>query len=139
MMFWAGLLRSLALLTVSVLLLSACTPTGTGPSEEEKEPHYLAGKDRITTLDYKGAIESFEKALQVNPRSAAAHFELATLFDTREEDPAAAIYHYQHFLLLRSGDQKADLARARIVTCKQALAQSVMLGPVTAQVQRQLE
>jgi LysM repeat protein len=139
MIFPPGLLRSLALLALTVLLLSACAPSSTGPSDEEKEPLFLAGKERVTTLDYKGAIESFEKALQVNPRSAAAHFELATLFDTREDDPAAAIYHYQQFLLLRPGAQKAYLARARILMCKQALAQTVMLGPLTDKVQRQLE
>ena len=137
-MFWAGLFRAMMVLAVCVVL-SGCTPTGAGPSEEEKEPHFLAGKSRISTLDYKGAIDCFEKALQVNPQSAAAHFELAWLFDVKEVDPAAAIYHYDHYLKLRPHADNADLAKERIGMCKQALAQSVTLGPVTERVQRQFE
>lgn len=131
--------RTFALLLSLGLLVGGCNPTGPGPSDEQKEPHYLAGKERVSTLDYKGAIESFDKALQVNPSSAAAHFELACLYDTKEPDPAAAIYHYEHFLQLRADAPNADLAKARILICKQALASSVMLGPVTDKVQRQLE
>lgn len=139
MTFWARCSRHLALLLSLGLLVCGCNPSGPGPSDEQKEPHYLAGKELASTLDYKGAIESFEKALQVNPGSAAAHFELGCLYDTKEPDPAAAIYHYEHFLRLRADSPNADLARARIPICKQALASSVMLGPVTEKVQRQLE
>ena len=41
-------------------------------------------------MDYKGAIESFSKALEVNPRSAKAHFELGWLYEEKDPDPAAA-------------------------------------------------
>jgi LysM repeat protein len=127
------------LLVVWALLLSGCGPSGSGASDEEKEPHFLAGKERISTLDWNGAIESFEKALQANPRSGAAHFELAWIYDQKEVDPAAAIYHYQHFLQLRPHADNADLAKLRITVCKQALAETVSLGPVTEKVQRQFE
>src|SRR5215216_6446466 len=82
--------------------LSGCVP-GQNPAEEEKEPHYLAGKSAINSMDYKGAIESFEKALEVNPHSSAAHFELAWLYDQKEPDPAAAVYHYEQYLRLLPG------------------------------------
>jgi LysM repeat protein len=120
-------------------VLSGCLPDSAGPSDEEKEPHFLAGKSRVSTLDYKGAIESFEKALQVNPQSASAHFELAWLFDVKEQDPAAAIYHYDHYLKLRATAANADLVKQRITACKQALAETVSLGPVTEKMQRQFE
>lgn len=139
MTLWAGCARKFALLLLLGLLVGGCNPSGPGPSDEQKEPHFLAGKELVSTLDYTGAIQAFEKALQINPGSAAAHFELGCLYDTKEPDPAAAIYHYQHFLQLRPGSPNADLAKARIPICKQALASSVMLGPVTDKVQRQLE
>src|SRR5437016_1657613 len=121
------------------MLLSGCGPSGAGPLDEEKEPHFMAGKSRISTLDYKGAIECFEKALQVNPRSASAHFELAWIFDQKEVDPAAAIYHYDHYLQLRPRAENADTAKQRVMVCKQALAETVSLGPVTEKLQRQFE
>jgi LysM repeat protein len=136
---WAGCARRFALLLWLGLLVGGCNPSGPGPSDEQKEPHFLAGKELVIALDYNGAIQSFEKALQVNPQSAAAHFELGCLYDDKEPDPAAAIYHYQHVLKLRPGSPNADLAKSRIPICKQALASSVMLGPVTDKVQRQME
>lgn len=138
MTFRAGLFRG-ALWLLPCVLLSGCFPSGSGPLEEEKEPHFLAGKSRVSTLDHKGAIECFEKALQVNPQSASAHFELACIFDQKESDPDSAIYHYDQYLRLQPKAGKADLARQRLAACKQAVAQTVSLGPVTDRMQRQFE
>ena len=138
MTFRAGFIRGL-LIALTLAVLSGCTPSSSGQLDEEKEPHYLAGKNRISTLDYKGAVECFEKALQVNPRSASAHFELAWIFDGKLVDPAAAIYHYQHYLQLSPSADNADLARQRIASCKQALAETVSLLPITEKMQRQFE
>lgn len=137
MTFWAGLRSALLLMICAVL--SGCIPAASGTLDEEKEPHFLAGKSRASTLDYKGAIECFEKALQTNPQSSAAHFELAWIFDVKEPDPAAAIYHYDHYLKLRVNPSNADLVKQRIMVCKQALAETVSLGPVTEKMQRQFE
>src|SRR5512140_2381398 len=90
-----------AVLVAVPLLLTGC-PSGQGASDEEKEPHFLSGKNRVNAMDYARAAEAFEKALEINPRSAAAHFELGWIYERKEtEDPAAAIYHYERFLKLR--------------------------------------
>ena len=99
----------------------------------------MVGKSRASTLDYEGAIESFDKALEVNPHSAAAHFELACLFDEKVADPAAAIYHYQNYLKLRPEAGNADVVNQRIMVCKTELARNVSFGPLTERQQRELE
>jgi tetratricopeptide (TPR) repeat protein len=119
------------------LLLSGCLPSA--PREEEKEPHFLAGRSRVNTMDFKGAIESFEKALEVNPKSGLAHFELGWLFDQKEPDPAAAIYHYEKFLKLSPNSNKEEMVKTRIMACKQQLAQAVSLAPGMEKQQRELE
>ncbi len=124
---------------LAVLALTGCDVYPQNSSDEEKEPHFLEGKSRVNTLDYEGAIECFEKALQANPQSASAHFELAWLFDQKEDDPAAAIYHYQNYLKLRPNPGNQDTVKQRILACKQELARSVSLGPVTEKVQRDLD
>src|SRR5436190_14839046 len=129
----------LMMLLLVGLAPSGCVPSSQSQSDEEKEPHFLAGKSRVSTMDYTGAIECFEKALEVNPQSASAHFELACLFDQKEPDPAEAIYHYNHFLKLRPNADNVDLVKQHILTCKQELARTVSLGPVTEKVQRELE
>jgi LysM repeat protein len=136
MTFSVGFFRTALLLLVGVLL-SGCLPSG--PKDEEKEQFFLAGKSRVNTRDFKGAIESFEKAVEVNPMSAPAHFELAWLYEEKESDPAAAIYHYERYLKLSPNSGKEDTVKARILACKQQLARTVDLGPVTPKQRREIE
>ncbi len=121
------------------LILAGCLPAPQSQSDEEKEPHFLEGRSRVNTMDYPGAIESFEKALDANPQSASAHFELGWLFDRKEPDAAAAIYHYAKYLTLRPGADNGENVKERIVACKQELARAVSLGPITEKQQRDLE
>src|SRR5260370_434443 len=99
--------------------------------EEEKEPQFVEGKRRLNALDYPGAIECFEKAIAVNPRSAGAHFEAGILYEKNQQDYAAAVYHFERFLDLRPRSEYADVVKQRIVACKQELARTISLGPVT--------
>jgi len=121
------------------LFLGGCLPSGQAQLEEEKEPHYLAGKSRVNAMDYRGAIEAFSKAVEVNPRSGAAHLELGWLYDQKEPDPAAAIYHYNKYLQLRRNADNAETIKTRILACKQELARTVSLGPVTQTLQKEFE
>jgi LysM repeat protein len=136
MTFLAGLYRMASLLLAG-LVLSGCLPSA--PREDEKEPYFLAGKSRVNAMDFNGAIESFEKAVEVNPKSAAAHFELGLLYDQKDSNPAAAIYHFERYLKLSPNSGKDELVKTRILACKQQLAQTVSLGPVTEKQQRDLE
>ena len=138
MTFSVSLLRC-ALVSLAALLLSGCVDSARSQLDDEKEPRFLAGKSRISSMDYVGAIEAFEKALEVNPQSAAAHFELAWLYEQKQSDPAAAIYHYDKYLKLRPNADNADLAKQHIISCKQALASTVSLGPITEKQQRDFE
>src|SRR5690606_33582601 len=116
-----------------------CVPSGRGQTDEEKESHFLAGKSCINSMDFRGAIEEFEKALVVNPRSAAAHYQLGWLYEQKEPDPAAAIYHYERYLKLRPNAENAEWIRQRIHNCKQDLARTVLPLPITPSLQRQFE
>lgn len=114
-------------------------PSSSNPLEEQREPHFLTGKSRVNSLDYAGAAEAFEKALEVNPRSASAHFELGLLCENNQQDYAAAIYHFDRYLKLRPNAEYAEVVQQRIVACKQELAKSVSLAPLSQSMQRELE
>lgn len=137
-MSWIGALRLILLLSAA-LSLSGCLPAARGQLDEEKEPHYIAGKNRVSAMDYKGAIDSFRKALEVNPQSSSAHFELGWLFDQKEADAAAAIYHYQSFLDLRPEAENGEMVKTRIMACKQELARTVSLGPIAQNWQKEFD
>ena len=113
--------------------------SGQSSLDDKKEPHYILGENRVNAMDYQGAVEAFEQSLEVNPHSAAAHFELACLFDEKISDPAAAIYHYEQYLKFDPNAENAEVVNARITTCKQQLASDVMAMPSAPAAQRELE
>lgn len=119
-------------------LAGGCLPSAQTQFEEEKESHYLAGKSCMNSLDYGGAIEAFAKAVEVNPRSASAHFQLGMLYEERERDPAAAIYHYERYLKLRADPEKVEWIKQRVANCKQDLAKTLLL-PVPPGMQHEFE
>lgn len=128
-----------ALSALALLAFTGCDPSGSSALDEEKEPHFILGKGRVNAMDYAGAVEAFNESLEANPRSAAAHFQLACLFDQKESDPAAAVYHYQEFLRLNPKADNAEVIRQRIYSCKQQLAADVLPLPSAPAAQKQLE
>jgi len=119
-----------ALFLVLMLGWCGCLPSSHSQLDEEKDPSFLAGKGRINAMDYPGALECFEKAIETNPHSALAHFEAALLYEKYKQDHAAAIYHFDRFLQLRPESGHAEIVRQHILACKQELAKGVSLGPV---------
>src|SRR5260370_3225820 len=113
------------------LAVGGCLPPAHTQLDEEKEPHFLEGKRRVNALDYPGAIECFEKAIAVNPRSAAAHFEAGILYEKNQQDYPAAIYHFERFLDLRPRSDYAEVVKDRIVACKQDPATTIFPCPPT--------
>ncbi|MEY2465638.1 MAG: hypothetical protein QOD03_159, partial [Verrucomicrobiota bacterium] len=61
MTFSAWLIRG-ALAVLLCLSMNGCLPGGQSPADEEKEPHYIAGRNAFNGMDFPGAIEEFEKA-----------------------------------------------------------------------------
>lgn len=116
-----------------------CLPSSEGQSDEQKDPHFQTGKSRAMDRDFKGAIESFEKALEANPRSALAHFELGLLYEQQENDFAAALYHYDRCVKLRPNEHPADNALGRIEICKRELAKSVAQVPSMDKMQQLID
>jgi tetratricopeptide (TPR) repeat protein len=138
MSFKAKLLAH-TLLIGAVVVITGCLPSVHSRLDEEKEPHFLEGKSRYNALDYQGAIESYEKAVEVNPQSGAAHLELGLLYEQNVQDFAAAIYHFQRFLTLRPKSEFEDRVKQQILACKQELAKSVSLPPISQRLQNDYE
>ena len=128
-----------ALVVVFATMVAGCFQAGSSFEDEEKEAHFQTGRARVNGMDYGGAVEAFNKALEVNPHSAPAHFELGWLYADKQPDPAAAIYHYERFLALRPKAENAETIKLHIFRLKQKLAEAVLPLPATPGVQRQLE
>ena len=107
--------------------------------DDEKDPHFIEGTRRAGGLDWDGAIESFERALQSNPNNAAAHRELGSIYLQHKNDFATAIYHYQRHLKLRPDSNVAQIITQQIAFCKRELAKTDSIVPVGREVQGHLE
>lgn len=132
--------RPMVALLLAGLLFSGCLPRGNTPLDEQKDPYFLKGKSRANSLDFQGAIEAYEKALEVNPHSASAHKELGLLYYERTKDYAAAIYHFEQLLRLRPDDPLAGTIKQQyILESKRQLARTVWLAPVNQRTQQEME
>lgn len=125
--------------TLMLVIAAGCSSAPGSPLDEEKEPFVLQGQRREAALDYARAIESYHRALEVNPGNGVAHYRLGLLYQKDDRDPAAAIYHFQRFLVLRPNSEQAAALNQQIIGCKQALARDVALGPISDEMQDQLE
>lgn len=136
MFLWSRLCAVLLLF----VLLSGCLPIAEGPQDEAKNPYIVTGRERFKGRDYKGAIEAYEKALEVNPRSVTAHFELGVIYEQFENDYPAAIYHYNQVLKLRpDGAYPADNAKQRIPGCRQEMLKADALATINPAALRETE
>ncbi len=121
------------------LLCTGCWENATDSLNEKKEAYFQRGQGLSTSMDWAGAADAFEKALEVNPRNASAHFELCFLHEQHLNDYASAIYHGKRFLKLRPNSEMAEIVRQHISSCVVELAKNVPVGPVTPALQRDFE
>ncbi len=134
---WCALWRAIGGILLG-LLLAGCFPTSESSLDEQKDPHFIDGRSHLRTQDFRGAAESFERALQNNPKSAAAHFELGVLYETQLNDPIAAIYHFQKHLTLNTNSDLRDLIQTRISLKKVEIARSSAFWVVNAAAQEHI-
>lgn len=111
-------------------LFVGCKPMATARMDEEREAYFLDAKEKLFAEDFSEAVIGFEKALEVNPRNAAAHLELGLIHYQHIHDYAAAIYHFRKMLDLRPDHMMAGQIRDHLERCKMDFASSVNLGPL---------
>lgn len=107
-------------------MLAGCLPPTSTPENEEREPFFRKGKELAKATDFVGATEAFEKALEINPHNALAHYELGLLCE--RDDQAAAMFHFAKFIKLRPKAPQAERANERLAACRQILAQNAAMS-----------
>lgn len=135
---WPASWRAI-LVFILCCLLGGCLPNSEGPVDEEKDPNFIEGRNHENMMDWKGAVEAFERAVQANPRNASAHFWLGVLYQDRMNDPISAAYHYQKHLELRPNSGYLEPARQRLQGCKMDIAKTVTFVVVNQDIHRDLK
>ena len=78
--------------------------------------HVKSGKSKFLSYDYAGAISDFSKALEINPREIAAHFNIACAYSLNENIEKAlfhldkaVLYGFDDFEKIKTHDALAFL------------------------------
>jgi tetratricopeptide (TPR) repeat protein len=79
--------------------------------------HYNLGVFYSNRKEYSRAIAEFEKAVELVPDDAAAHFNLGYIYAEQLVNRERAIRHFQQYLrYAKHGDKDADWVKRYIVT-----------------------
>lgn len=140
MIFWAFTCRGLVLLGLLGFTWSGCFPMGNQTAKRRVNAYMQRAENEKDASDFNGAVEAYEKALQIDPDLARAHLELGLLYDNNLDDPVSAVYHFEHYRRLSpEAEEKKPFIKSRIVRCKQELAKGVSLAPVAQDIQEHLQ
>jgi LysM repeat protein len=124
---------------VGANFLSGCSRVPPSSVNEENNSYFVLGQQRAKRGDFEGAGQAFEKALEENPASGAAHFELGLIDYKNMSNWAGAIYHFEKYLQLRPKAAHADTVKGFVLDCKQELAKGVSLAAVSQKMQKEME
>ncbi len=75
------------------MLLTSCA------QQDGRHPLYIKAQRKIQAGEYPEAEKLLLAYLKLNPASAKAHKDLATLYDDRLNAPLQALYHYRQYIL----------------------------------------
>jgi LysM repeat protein len=118
------------LLLLSCFAFSGCQPMSVARVDEEREAYYMDAKEKLFAGDYEEAAIGFERALEVNPKNAAAHLELGLLHYEHLHNYVSAIYHFRKMLELRPDHLMAGQIKDHLTRCEMDFASSIHLGPL---------
>jgi len=120
-------MKTFPLLLLLALLLAGCRPSIAEREARDRElPLFQKARDAEQQGRLDDAIKLYEETLLANPRAASAHLSLALLQQEHAQDYINAIYHYQRYLDLQPGADKADLAARRKKLSEQFLTQQLI-------------
>ena len=89
--------------------------------KEKSHPIFVkAGSCRVAG-NYKDAAQYFEEFLYICPRSALAHYELASVYGDNLDDPFRAMYHYGKYLELSPESSDTEDVKKFAESCRKRL------------------
>jgi tetratricopeptide (TPR) repeat protein len=118
---------------------AGCLPTERVTGGEEDDPDFQAGLTHKSSGRPLRAVESFERALQRNPNSVSAHFELGLLYYQGVTNYVAALYHFDRVQLLNPQFKYNQMVEQMIRGCKQEFMRDIPMGTITWQMQQDLQ
>ena len=83
--------------------------------KELVEQYYANGNLYFEKEDYRKAVESYKRALRINPQDPWVHHNLGIIYDFYLQDNRKAIHHYKRYLQVKSIKEDAREIRERVL------------------------
>lgn len=129
--------------TAGLLLLccmaGGCLPLPDAGSDDEKNPLITTARSQRSAYQYQDAARTLERALEANPKSVLAHWEMGLLCYQQLGDHAGAIYHLKKVLELNPEWRQKETARQMIDASKVELCKTAPIEAQTPQLQRKID
>lgn len=126
--------RLLSAVAVSVFLATSCFPNFSVASRERaasQEERFQAAMQAQLDGDPAAARRIYEEMILDNPTNSLVRFQLGTLLLDSLNDPYEAMGEFRAYLRLAPTAEKAEMAKASLLTARNRIAQS--FGPETIQ------
>lgn len=126
--------RLLSAVAMSVLLATSCFPNFSVASRERaasQEERFQAAMQAQLDGDPAAARRIYEEMILDNPTNSLVRFQLGTLLLDSLNDPYEAMGEFRAYLRLAPTAEKAEMAKASLLTARNRIAQS--FGPETIQ------
>lgn len=112
------------LLPVTVLLFAGCDHSPFNDRERSMDQ----AEQKQAAQDFRGAANSYEKALDGTAKTADAHFRLGLLYDAKLNDPVGAVHHFRRYIEFLPNGTHAKEAKANLDRIELTLATSLAGG-----------
>lgn len=94
-------------------------------NKEQFTWHSNLAKAYARSRMYEEAIQSYEKALVINPKDPSIYYQMALIYDEQLDRPDKAIEYYQKYLELTPADAPdRDKGEMLIVNCRKRIEQN---------------
>ena len=80
--------------------------------KETSDMHYNLGVFYVNKRDYPMAIKEFQRALEINPNNAKAHYNLGYLYSEQLEQHDQAMAHFKRYLEIDPHSKESEVVRS---------------------------
>ena len=113
-----------AVLLVLLAMLSGCDRSPFDRTEQSMDQ----GEQKQAARDYRGAINSYERALDGTEKTSDAHFRMAIIYAEKLNDPVSAVHHFRRYMEISPNGAHVNEAKANLARLELTLATNLAGG-----------
>jgi LysM repeat protein len=121
---------------LSLLIFSACKPSGVEIVSETDEKQYQLAKQYQAEGRTEEALSAFLRVIDARRDAPESHFESGYIYLNAMKDPVRAIYHFDRYLQFKPNSPQASQVRQLIETAQKEFARQLPAQPYQGELDR---